>query len=120
MEKTRHAVVVPISAGWSDVGAWSALWNVCPHDEAGNVIQGDVLVSDTHNALLVAEHRCLATVGLDDVIVVETADAVLVASKESAQDVKNIVALAEAAKVRWRDARPSGDRKADRADSRPA
>ena len=92
MEKTRHAVVVPISAGWSDVGAWSALWNVCPHDEAGNVIQGDVLVSDTHNALLVAEHRCLATVGLDDVIVVETADAVLVASKERAQDVKNIVA----------------------------
>ena len=75
MEKTRQAVVVPISAGWSDVGAWSALWNVCPHDEAGNVVQGDVLVSDTHNALLVAEHRCLATVGLDDVIVVETADA---------------------------------------------
>jgi mannose-1-phosphate guanylyltransferase/mannose-6-phosphate isomerase len=92
MEKTRHAVVVPISTGWSDVGAWSALWKVCPHDEAGNVVQGDVLISDTHNALLVAEHRCLATVGLDDVIVVETADAVLVASKDRAQDVKNIVA----------------------------
>jgi mannose-1-phosphate guanylyltransferase/mannose-6-phosphate isomerase len=91
MEKTRHAVVVPFSAGWSDVGAWSALWNVCPHDEAGNVVQGDVLVSDTRNALLVAEHRCLATVGLDDVIVVETADAVLVASKDRAQDVKDIV-----------------------------
>jgi mannose-1-phosphate guanylyltransferase/mannose-6-phosphate isomerase len=91
MEKTQHAVVVPFSAGWSDVGAWSALWNVCPHDEAGNVVQGDVLVKDTSNALLLAEHRCLATVGLNDVIVVETADAVLVASKDRAQDVKHIV-----------------------------
>lgn len=91
MEKTQHAVVVPFSAGWSDVGAWSALWNVCPHDEAGNVVQGDVLVKDTRNAVLVAESRCLATVGLDDVIVVETADAVLVASKDRAQDVKHIV-----------------------------
>jgi mannose-1-phosphate guanylyltransferase/mannose-6-phosphate isomerase len=91
MEHTQHAVVVPFSAGWSDVGAWSALWNVCPHDEAGNVVQGDVLVAGTRNALLVAEHRCLATVGLDGVIVVETADAVLVASKERAQDVKQIV-----------------------------
>ncbi|MEN8106956.1 MAG: mannose-1-phosphate guanylyltransferase/mannose-6-phosphate isomerase [Pseudomonadota bacterium] len=91
MEKTRHAVVVPFSAGWSDVGAWSALWNVCPHDEAGNVVRGDVLTRDTHNAFLFAEHRCLATVGLDNVIVIETADAVLVASKDKAQDVKHIV-----------------------------
>ncbi|MDH3559702.1 MAG: mannose-1-phosphate guanylyltransferase/mannose-6-phosphate isomerase [Gammaproteobacteria bacterium] len=91
MEKTGKAVVVPFSAGWSDVGAWSALWNVCPRDEDGNVVQGDVITHDTHNAFLVAQHRCLATVGLDDVIVVETADAVLVASKERAQDVKEIV-----------------------------
>ncbi len=91
MEKTDKAVVVPISAGWSDVGAWSALWDVCPHDDNGNVIQGDVFAEDTHNAFLVAQHRCLATVGLDDVIVVETADAVLVAHKDKAQDVKKIV-----------------------------
>jgi mannose-1-phosphate guanylyltransferase/mannose-6-phosphate isomerase len=91
MEKTDRAVVVPISAGWSDVGAWSALWNVCPRDGDGNVVQGDVIAEDTHNALLVAQHRCLATVGLDDVIVIETADAVLVASKDKAQDVKAIV-----------------------------
>jgi mannose-1-phosphate guanylyltransferase/mannose-6-phosphate isomerase len=91
MEKTGKAVVVPFSAGWSDVGAWSALWNVCPRDESGNVIQGDVLTHDTHNAFLIAQHRCLATVGLDDIIVVETADAVLVTSKERAQDVKEIV-----------------------------
>ena len=91
MEKTGRAVVVPISAGWSDIGAWSALWNVCPQDADGNVIQGDVLVEDTRNSFLVAQHRCLATVGLDNVVVVETADAVLVASKDKAQDVKAIV-----------------------------
>jgi len=92
MEKTTRGVVVPFAAGWSDVGAWSALWSVCPHDEQGNVVQGDVIARDTHNALLLAQHRCLATVGLDDVIVVETADAVLVTSREKAQDVKQIVA----------------------------
>ena len=91
MEKTDHAVVVPISAGWSDIGAWSALWNVCPQNADGNVIQGDVLAEDTHNAFLLAQHRCLATVGLDNIVVVETADAVLVASKDKAQDVKAIV-----------------------------
>ena len=91
MENTDQAVVVPISAGWSDVGAWTALWNVCPRDSDGNVIQGDVIAEDTHNAFLLAEHRCLATVGVDDIIVVETADAVLVASKDKAQDVKAIV-----------------------------
>jgi len=91
MEKTERAVVVPISAGWSDIGAWSALWDVCARDDDGNVIQGDVLAEDTHNAFLVAQHRCLATVGLDNIVVVETADAVLVANKDKAQDVKAIV-----------------------------
>ncbi|NNJ93345.1 MAG: mannose-1-phosphate guanylyltransferase/mannose-6-phosphate isomerase [Halobacteria archaeon] len=91
MEKTEDAVVIPISAGWSDVGAWPALWNICPRDAAGNVIQGDVIAHDTHDAFLVAQHRCLATVGLDNIIVVETADAVLVADKDKAQDVKEIV-----------------------------
>ncbi len=91
MEKTDHAVVVPISAGWSDVGAWSALWNVCSRNDEGNVIQGDVIAIDTHNSFLVAQHRCLATVGIDDVIVVETADAVLVVHKDKAQDVKKVV-----------------------------
>jgi mannose-1-phosphate guanylyltransferase/mannose-6-phosphate isomerase len=98
MEKTTNTVVVPFSAGWSDVGAWSALWNVCPRDADGNVIQGDVIAEDTHNALLFAQYRCLATVGIDDVIVVETADAVLVASKERSQDVKNIVNVLKARK----------------------
>lgn len=91
MEKTDRAVVVPVSAGWSDVGAWSALWNICERDAEGNVKQGDVIAEDTHNAFLLAEHRCLATVGMKDVIVIETADAVLVADRNKAQDVKAIV-----------------------------
>jgi mannose-1-phosphate guanylyltransferase/mannose-6-phosphate isomerase len=91
MEKTDRAVVVPLSAGWSDVGAWPALWDVCPRDEYGNVMQGDVIAVDTHDAFLIAQHRCVATVGLDNIIVVETADAVLVASKDKAQNVKEIV-----------------------------
>jgi len=98
MEKTVNAVVVPFSAGWSDVGAWSALWKVCPRNADGNAIQGDVIAEDTHNALLFAQHRCLATVGIDDIIVVETADAVLVASKDRAQDVKHIVNTLKARK----------------------
>jgi mannose-1-phosphate guanylyltransferase/mannose-6-phosphate isomerase len=113
MEKTANAAVVPFSAGWSDVGAWSALWNVCPRNTDGNVIQGDVIAEDTHNALLFAQSRCLATVGIHDVIVVETADAVLVASKERAQDVKNIVNVLksrkrEECKVHRRVYRPWG------------
>jgi len=91
MEKTARAVVVPLDAGWSDVGAWSSLWQICDHDAHGNAVRGDVLAVDTHDALLFAEHRLLAAVGLRDVIVVETADAVLVAQRDRAQDVKEIV-----------------------------
>jgi len=96
MEKTDRAVVVPLSAGWSDVGAWPALWDVCARDEHGNVMQGDVIAEDTHNAFLIAQHRCVATVGIDNIIVVETADAVLVASKDKAQNVKAIVSRLKA------------------------
>jgi mannose-1-phosphate guanylyltransferase/mannose-6-phosphate isomerase len=91
MEKTDRAAVVPLAAGWSDVGSWSSLWSLCPRNGDGNVIDGDVITHDTHNTLLVAESRCVATVGIDDLIVVETADAVLVASKAKAQEVKQIV-----------------------------
>jgi mannose-1-phosphate guanylyltransferase/mannose-6-phosphate isomerase len=91
MEKTDRVVVLPMDAGWSDVGAWPALWEICERDANGNVLRGDVLAEDTRNAFLVAQHRCLATVGVEDIIVVETADAVLVASKDKAQNVKAIV-----------------------------
>ena len=91
MEHTSRAVVVPFSAGWSDVGSWSSLWQVCPRDAEGNVTRGDVIAEDTHNSLLLAQGRCLATVGVSDLVVVETADAVLVAHKDKAQDVRAIV-----------------------------
>lgn len=91
MEKTGEAVVVPLDAGWSDVGAWSSLWQVCDRDAQGNAVRGDVLAVDTCDTLLYAEHRLLAAVGLRDMIVVETADAVLVAHRDRAQEVKEIV-----------------------------
>lgn len=92
MEKTGRAAVVPLAAGWSDIGAWSAIWETTEHDRHGNVIEGDVFTHDTRNALVIAQHRLVATVGLDDMIVVETPDAVLVAHKDRSQDVKEIVA----------------------------
>ena len=84
-------VVLPLSAGWSDVGAWEALWQVLPKDAQGNVVQGDVLLHDTRNTLALSETRLVACVGVDDLVIVETADAVLVAHKDHTQDVKKIV-----------------------------
>lgn len=83
--------VVPLDAGWSDLGAWSALWENRTHDPHGNVVQGDVYAQDTRDSLLVAEGRLLATVGVEDLVVVETADAVLVAKKGRVGEVKDIV-----------------------------
>jgi len=91
MERTDAAVVIPLDAGWSDIGAWSAIWETSSHDAQGNVMQGDVYAHDTHNTLVIAKHRLVATVGLDGIIVVETPDAVLVAHKDHSQDVKEIV-----------------------------
>lgn len=98
MEKTDRAAVVPLDAGWSDVGAWSTLWAVSGHDANGNVVQGDVYTHDVHDALLFAQHRLVAAVGVKNVMIVETADAVLVAGKDRAEDVKYIVAELKAAK----------------------
>jgi mannose-1-phosphate guanylyltransferase/mannose-6-phosphate isomerase len=92
MEKTRDAVVLPLDAGWSDVGSWSSLFDALPADEEGNVLQGDVLVHDTHDCYVHSTSRLVAAVGLDDHIVVETKDAVLVAPKDRVQDVKELVA----------------------------
>jgi len=91
MEKTDDALVLPLDAGWSDVGSWSALWDVGQRDAEGNVLFGDVLQKDTENAYLHAESRMVAAVGVDNLVVVETADAVLVCSKDRVQDVKSIV-----------------------------
>jgi mannose-1-phosphate guanylyltransferase/mannose-6-phosphate isomerase len=91
MEKTAEAAVIPLDAGWSDVGSWSALWEVGARDADGNVIKGDVLTKDVHNCYLHASTRLVAAVGVEDHVIVETGDAVLVAPKDRVQDVKAIV-----------------------------
>lgn len=96
MEKTDAAVVVPMDAGWSDVGAFAALWEVLPHDAEGNVHRGDVLAHDSQNNLIFAENALVATVGLQDHVVVQTKDAVLVAPRDRVSEVKQIVAQIKA------------------------
>jgi mannose-1-phosphate guanylyltransferase/mannose-6-phosphate isomerase len=91
MEKTRDAVVVPLDAGWNDVGSWSALHAALPCDADGNVAKGDVIVEDSAGCYLYAESRLVSAVGLKDHVVVETKDAVLVAPKNRVQDVKRLV-----------------------------
>ncbi|WP_317850337.1 mannose-1-phosphate guanylyltransferase/mannose-6-phosphate isomerase [Pseudomonas sp. GL-B-12] len=91
MEKTADAVMVPLDAGWSDIGSWTALWDVSDKDQRGNVFKGDVLNQQTRNTYVHADSRLVATVGLDDLVIVETKDAVLVAHKDHVQDVKKIV-----------------------------
>ena len=85
------AAVVPLSVGWSDVGVWSSLWQVGKKDDMGNVIRGEVMAQNTENSLLFSSHRLVATLGLKDTIVVDTADALLVADKSQTQDVKKVV-----------------------------
>lgn len=96
MEKTADAVVVPLEAGWSDVGTWTSLHAACEHDAQGNALFGDVMVEDTHDSYVYSESRLVATVGLRDHVVVETKDAVLVAPKDRVQDVKKLVARLKA------------------------
>ena len=91
MEKTADAVMVPLDAGWSDIGSWSALWDVSPKDVHGNVFKGDVLSHASQNSYVHADSRLVTLVGVDDLVVVETKDAVLVAHKDKVQDVKKIV-----------------------------
>ena len=91
MEKTADAVMVPLDAGWSDIGSWSALWDVSPKDAHGNVFKGDVLSHESQNSYVHADSRLVTLVGVDDLVVVETKDAVLVAHKDKVQDVKKIV-----------------------------
>lgn len=98
MEKVASApvesistAVIPLDAGWSDVGAWSSLWEVSEKDNSGNVTRGDVFVHDSKNCLIYSEHRHAAGLGIEDLVIVDTADALLVSKKENAQDVKHVV-----------------------------
>lgn len=92
MEKTARAAVVPVSCGWSDIGSWSSLWSVAERDDDGNRTEGDVIAVDTRGSLVRAsERRLIATLGVEDLVVVDTPDATLVARKDRVQDVKIIV-----------------------------
>lgn len=91
MEHTQAAVVVPVNMGWSDIGSWSALWETGEQDEAGNVASGDVMAVDTANCYIRAETGLVATLGVEDLIIVETGDVLLVAHRNRVQDVKRIV-----------------------------
>jgi mannose-1-phosphate guanylyltransferase/mannose-6-phosphate isomerase len=98
MEKTRRAAVIPVSCAWSDIGSWSALWQTSAHDAHGNAHDGDTMAIDTRNSLLRSHGRhLLATVGVDDLIIVTTPDATLVAHRDAAQDVKKVVEQLKAA-----------------------
>jgi len=92
MEKTQDAVVVPMDAGWSDVGSWSSLWEISDNKNGdGNVLQGDVITQNSHNNYVFAETSLVSLVGVDDLVVVQTKDATLVARRDQVQDVKKVV-----------------------------
>jgi len=96
MEKTKKAMVVPLDAGWNDIGSWASLHDVCPKDENRNCVTGNALTEDTENCLVRSESRLVAAFGVRDLIIVETKDAVMVVHKDRAQDIKNIVEKLEA------------------------
>ena len=92
MEGTQSAAMVPLDAGWSDIGSWDVLWQISDKDSDQNTLLGDVIIDDVNGSYIRAEHRLVSVVGLENVVVIETADAVMIASKSHAQNVKNIVA----------------------------
>lgn len=85
-----RAVVLPLDAGWSDLGSWPAMWEVCDTDENNNILQGDVFIEDVKNSLVYSKDRLVAAIGVKDLIVAETADALLVTHKDSAQNVRSV------------------------------
>ncbi len=91
MEQTDAAVVVPLDAGWSDVGSWSALWEVNEKDAAGNSLKGDTFLHNTKNCYINSEDQLVAAIGVENLVIVNTKDAVLVARKDQVQDVKRVV-----------------------------
>ncbi|RAT13186.1 MULTISPECIES: mannose-1-phosphate guanylyltransferase/mannose-6-phosphate isomerase [Lonsdalea] len=96
MEKTDDAVVIPLDAGWSDVGSWSALWEVNEKDEQGNSLQGDTFLHNTQDCYINTDDQLVAAIGVDNLVIVNTKDAVLVANKNEVQDVKRVVEFLKA------------------------
>jgi mannose-1-phosphate guanylyltransferase len=93
MEKTARAAVVPLAAGWSDVGSWASLHDALPKDANGNVASGDVILESCRDSYVSAQHRLVAAIGLEGVVIVETEDAVLVVKREHAESVKRVAEL---------------------------
>ena len=93
MEKTSKGRVVKLNAGWDDVGSWSALYDISKKDENQNVIKGDVIALDTTSSYIRGGKRTIATIGLDDVVIVDSDDALLVAAKGKIQDVKKVAEI---------------------------
>jgi mannose-1-phosphate guanylyltransferase/mannose-6-phosphate isomerase len=91
MERSDNVVVVPLDAQWNDIGSWSALYDIGTKDSNGNVIQGDVFTEDTTNTYIQANHHMVATIGVQDLVIVDTPNATLIATKDKAQEVKKIV-----------------------------
>ena len=91
MEKTKDAAVVPLDANWNDVGSWSALWDIHNKDNEGNVLVGDVVIHDVNDSYFHASSKLVTAIGVDNLVIVETPDAVMVSSKDRVQDVKSIV-----------------------------
>lgn len=91
MERTTKGIIIPVDFGWNDIGSWSALWDIGEKDDQGNAQYGDVLLHDTRNSYIHADSRLVTTIGMENCVVVETADAVMVANKDNVQDVKQIV-----------------------------
>ena len=90
MEKTKHAAVVPMNAGWNDIGSWTSLWELGEKDKNGNVVDGDVILKDTQNSLVRTEGKLIAALGLNNIVVVSTKDAVMIAHKDHAHNAKDI------------------------------
>ncbi|ARP97159.1 mannose-1-phosphate guanylyltransferase/mannose-6-phosphate isomerase [Bordetella genomosp. 13] len=98
MERDSDVAMVPLDAGWSDIGSWASLWQLMPRDEAGNALRGDVLAESCRDVYAYSSHRLVALLGVEDTVVVETPDAVLVAARDKVQDVRRIVARLQAGK----------------------
>ncbi len=102
MEKTKHAVVVPMDAGWSDIGSWSSLWDISKKDLNGNSVHGDVILHETNNSYVKTDGALITTVGVDDLVIIATKDAFMVAHRDSIEDVKVIVErLKEQTRSEW-------------------
>jgi len=102
MEKTTDAIVVPMDAGWSDIGSWSSLWDISNKDDRGNAVHGDVMLHETNNSYVRTDGKLVAAIGVDDLVIVSTKDVLVVAHKDSDQDVKKVAEqLKQKNRVEW-------------------